>query len=162
MVPLVALSVAGDVWGRNLISQHIEGSDSSELPQELVAPYAVARAASGVAAILLFGLFIRLFSETFHGRHGYVQSFVLAAYSLGPLFLFHMLDVIPGIHPVVSFIVGILFSMYVLYYGIPIYLRPDPPHAFGLYLTSAIVMLLVTGLARFFTLYVLDKKVHLF
>jgi hypothetical protein len=47
--------------------------------------------------------------------------------------------------------VGIVLTFAVLYMGIPKVMLPDPPHAFGLYLTSCVFLLMLSGLIRFLT-----------
>ena len=37
-------------------------------------------------------------------------------------------------------------------------LEPDPPHAFGLFLMSSLLMVVVTGLVRFVTWWYLEGK----
>ena len=42
-------------------------------------------------------------------------------------------------------------TMWVLYQGIPRVMQPDPTHAFGVYLSAMIVVVLTSGLARLVT-----------
>ena len=94
---------------------------------------------------------IKSIGETFHGRHTYNQTFTTVAYGLSPLFLLRLLDAFPGISPWLTWAVGIILSMAVLYHGVPRMMEPDPPHAFGLFLMSALLLALVTGLVRLVT-----------
>jgi hypothetical protein len=94
---------------------------------------------------------IKSIGETFHGRHTYTQTFTAVAYGLGPLFLLHMLDAFSGVSPWLSWAVGISLSVAALYQGLPRMLEPDPPHAFGLFIMSGLLLTLVTGLVRFVT-----------
>jgi hypothetical protein len=60
--------------------------------------------------------------------------------------------------PWVSWMVGILLTVWILYQGIPRVIQPDPTHAFGLYLSTIIVTVLVSGLVRVMTgLYLLGN-----
>lgn len=107
-------------------------------------------------ALSLFIVFIganllKSIGETFHGRHTYNQAFTTVAYSLGPLFTLRLLDAFSGISPWVAWSIGVLLSIAVLYHGVPRMMEPDPSHAFGLYLMSALLLVLVTGLVRFVT-----------
>jgi hypothetical protein len=45
-----------------------------------------------------------------------------------------------------------------LYHGVPRMMEPDPPHAFGLFLMSSLLLLIVTGLLRFVTWWYLAGK----
>jgi hypothetical protein len=81
---------------------------------------------------------VKSIGGTFHGRHNYTQAFTAVAYSMGPFFLLRLLDVFSGISPWV--------------------MAPDPPHAFGLYLMSALLLVLISGLVRFATAAYLQGK----
>jgi len=87
--------------------------------------------------------------ETFHGRHTYTQAFTALAYGLGPFWMLRLLDLFPAINPWVSFGLGIVLTIAVLYYGIPRVMMPDPPQAFGLYLMGSLLLLIIAGLGRF-------------
>ncbi len=101
---------------------------------------------------------LKSIGETFHGRHTFNQAFTAIAYGLSPLLLFRLLDALPGMSPWVTWPIGIILSIGVLYQGIPRMMEPDPPHAFGLYLMSAVLLVLITGLARFLTAWYLQGK----
>jgi hypothetical protein len=94
---------------------------------------------------------LKSIGETFHGRHTYTQAFTVVAYSLGPLFLLRLLDAFAGISPWVPWAIGICLTVAVLYQGVPRVMEPDPPHAFGLYLMSALLLVVISGLVRFAT-----------
>ena len=80
------------------------------------------------------------------------------AYGLSPLFLLRLLDAFPSVPPWVPWSIGILLSIGALYHGVPRMMEPDPAHAFGLFLMSSLVLLLVTGLVRFVTWWYLEGK----
>jgi hypothetical protein len=58
-------------------------------------------------------------------------------------------------------VVGILLSIWVLYDGLPRLLAPDPTHAFGYYISSAIMLFMATGLVRGVTAMYLQSNVDL-
>jgi hypothetical protein len=83
------------------------------------------------------------------------------AYGLGPLFTVRILDMFPSVSSWVYWIVwaaGMFLSFMILYHGIPRVMLPDPPHAFGLYLTSCIFLAMVSGFTRFLTYWYLAGK----
>src|SRR5438445_2955591 len=84
---------------------------------------------------------IKSIGETFHGRHTFTQAFATVVYGLSPLFLLHLLDGLKDISPWVSWSVGIVLSIAVLYHGVPLMMEPDPSHAFGLYLMGSLLLL---------------------
>lgn len=109
--------------------------------------------------VVFFGAkMLKALGETFHGRHTFTQAFSTVAYGLSPLFLLRFMDAFVGISPWVSFGVGISLSIATLYHGVWRVMEPDPPHAFGLYLTCAVLLVLTAGLARYVTtLYLIGK-----
>jgi len=58
----------------------------------------------------------------------------------------------------VSWAIGIMLSVGVLYQGVPRTMEPDPAHAFGLYLMTALLVVLISGLVRFATAAYLQGK----
>jgi hypothetical protein len=108
--------------------------------------------------VFLGAKLIKSIGETFHGRHTYSQAFAAVAYGLCPFFLLRLLDALPALPPWLTWVVGILLSIGLLYQGLPRVMEPDPPHAFGLYLMGSLLLLLTTGLARFVTAWYLAGK----
>jgi hypothetical protein len=104
-----------------------------------------------LAVVFIGSHLIRSLGGTFHGRHSYLQAFTTVTYSLSPLFLLRALDAFAWANPWVLWVAGVLLSIAVLYHGLPRVMLPDPPHAFGLYLSSAIFLTISTGLVRFLT-----------
>lgn len=141
------------------------GKPRGEIPQ--LYPYANANTLifQIVQLLLMFAVvvvcawLIEAFGETFHGRHTFNQTFTVCAYGLGPLFAIRVLDIFPGVSSTIYWVtwaVGILLCIGTLYHGIPLVMQPDPPHAFGLYVISSILLAMVTGLVRFLTFWYLE------
>jgi hypothetical protein len=122
--------------------------------------YEVAQFVLFVMIVLIGAKLIKAVGETFHGRHSFTQCFVLVVYGLSPLFLLHLLNAVKDISPWLTWAIGMILSIAVLYQGVPRMMEPDPPHAFGLYLMSSLLLLFVTGLARFVTAWYLQGKFH--
>jgi hypothetical protein len=120
--------------------------------------YEAVRFVIALATVLVAAKLIKSFAETFHQRHTFSQAFTLAAYGLSPYFLLRLLDAFPGVNPWVSWLIGILLSISILYSGVPLIMRPDPPHAFGLFLMTSMFLLILTGLLRFVTSWYLAGK----
>jgi hypothetical protein len=108
--------------------------------------------------IFLGAKLVKALGETFHGRHTYRQCFTVVAYGLSPVFLLRVFDAFSAVSPWVTWAIGILLSIRILYYGVPQILQPDPPHAFGLYFMSSLLLFVITGLARFVTAWYLRGK----
>src|SRR2546426_6620040 len=152
VLPLLVLSSAAEAyglhhWGKVQGQGGIERLKKFSINEVLI--FEAAEMLLFVLIIFACAQLVKSIGETFHGRHTYNQAFTTVAYGLGPLLLFRCLDAFPGISPWVSWPIGIILSIGVLYQGVPRMLEPDPPHAFGLYFMSALLLFLITGLTRF-------------
>jgi hypothetical protein len=110
----------------------------------------------GLMVLLVFvgAKLIKALGETFHGRNNFDQAFTVTAYGLGPVFTLRIFDIFPQVSGWLYWAtwgVGMALTFAILYHGIPKVMLPDPPHAFGLYLTSGVFLLMVSGLIRFLT-----------
>jgi hypothetical protein len=123
-------------------------------------------AALPVGQVVLFeaGQFLLLMAMVFIGaellkwvgesvRHGrtYTRAFATVAYGLAPFFLLRFLDAWHGVSPWVTWSIGMVLSLSVLYHGVPRMMEPSAPNAFGLYLMSATLIVLTSGLVRLVT-----------
>jgi len=104
-----------------------------------------------LVAILVCARFVQIVTQTFHGRQTFTQSFKAVAYGLSPMFLLKLLDIAPTMNPWVTWSLGIVLSVWILYQGLPRIMTPDPTHAFGVYLVTALVLILATGMVRTLT-----------
>lgn len=115
------------------------------------------------AIVFVGAKLIKATGETFHGRHTFNQGFTVAAYGLSPVFTLRVLDMFPSVSSWVywtTWIIGIFLSIGILYHGIPRVMQPDPPHAFGLYVTSSVLLLMISGLVRFLTFWYLEGNLR--
>ena len=124
---------------------------------EIIA-YETVQFVTSLLLVFLGAKLLKSLGETFHGRHTYASAFTVIAYALGPLFLLRMLDAFPAMPLWVTWAIGIALSVGTLYQGIPRVMEPDPPHAFGLFLTSAFLLALTSGVLRFITAWWLQGK----
>jgi hypothetical protein len=114
-----------------------------------------------IGLVFLGAKLVKSIGETFHGRHTLAQAFTTVAYGLAPLFLLRLCDPLSSDSvwiPWVTWSVGIILSIAVLYHGVPRMMEPDPSHAFGLFLMSSLLVLLITGLTRFVTIWYLQGR----
>ena len=118
--------------------------------------YEIAQTLLMFVVILVGAQLIKSLGDTFRGRNNYTQAFTVAAYGLSPVFLLRLLDAFPSVNPWLTWIIGIMLVFKVLYHGVPMVMLPDPPHAFGLYFMSSLLLMLVTGLERFITAWYLS------
>jgi hypothetical protein len=161
LVPTVALSLLIELAGHNYLAPMFAGQGARVIPHDLALKYAAIQLGAGLFAVILMGPLIKLCSETFHNRTTVTQCFAVAAYALGPFYLIHIFDAIPVLNPWITFAAGIFFSVGTLYHAIPQVLKPDPPHAFGLFLMSSFVLTMLSVIARMITLLALPANAHL-
>jgi uncharacterized membrane protein YecN with MAPEG domain len=93
--------------------------------------------------------------STFHGRHTLAQGFTAISYGLAPLFLCRLLNAFSDVNPWLSWAIGILLSIALLYHGVPLAMDPDPAHAFGLYMITSLMLLMTTGMLELITAFYL-------
>lgn len=93
----------------------------------------------------------KTFAETFHRRTNYRQAFAAIGYGMSPLLTLRLADLIVGLDAVVPWAVGMVLTLGVLYLGLPCLLKPDPPHAFGLYVMTCLTLTVEFGLWRLVT-----------
>jgi len=159
LLPLLAFTSAGEAYGL-----HRWGKWQSEVtrPKTYSAPeaaiYEIGQILLSLLIVFLAAKLVKSFGETFHGRHTYAQAFRTVAYGLSPLFLCRLLDAFPSISPWLSWAIGIVLAIGALYHGVPRVMQPDPPSAFGLYLMTSVLLLMITGIARFITAWYLQGR----
>lgn len=159
LLPMLLLACAAEGYG--LVHWGKLRGQLTKLTQFSVSQAVVYEAAQfilSLAIVLIAAGLIKSFGETFHGRHNFSQTFTLAAYGLSPVFLLRLLDAFPAISPWVTWGIGIVLTISILYSGIPLVMRPDPPHALGLYLVTSMFLVMFTGLTRFATDWYLKGK----
>lgn len=159
LLPMVLIVCAAEgfgliQWGR--MRGRIPKLVHFSIPQAVV--YEVGQFFLSMLIVFLGAKLIKSLAETFHGRNTFSQTFTIAAYGLSPYFLLRMADMYPGIPPWLTWAVGMMLTISILYSGIPIILKPDPPHALGLYLMSSLFLAILTGLVRFVTIWYLSGK----
>ena len=130
-----------------------------KVPEDVLVFYEVAQLTLSLLVVFIGAKLIKSVAESFHGRATYTQTFTAVAYALGPLFLIRFLDAIPAMNAWVTWAIGITLTFAVLYNGLPRILKPDPAHALGLYFLSILVLVVITGLARFVATLLLQQKV---
>jgi len=103
------------------------------------------------AVVFASAVLIHKISQTFQDRITFLQAYTTTAYGFSPLLLLHFADASADIPPYATWPIGIALVTWILYQGIPRVMQPDPTHAFGVYLSAMIVVILTSGLARLIT-----------
>lgn len=161
LLPVLALSLAGELLGKAHFGVMQEYGEPARVSDKLLTTYGAVQFLASLLVVIVVAVLVKSVAGTFQPRHSYGQCFKVVAYSFGPFFLVRLADAFPIVNPWLSFAVGIIFAQRALYSGIPRVVDPDPPNAFGLYLTSGLLLTMLAVLARFFTLLVLHGKIHI-
>ena len=91
------------------------------------------------------------FAGTFHRRHTYRHAFTAVAYGCAPLLTLRLGDLSAALNPWIPWATGLVLTIAVLYHGLPCILKPDPPHAFGLFFMTSLTLAVINGLMRLVT-----------
>lgn len=155
LLPMALLAALAEGFGLVAWGRHQSGLEGLHrihkfaVGEALV--YETIRLVAMVLLVMVCAGLIKMFGETFRRRNSYQQAFTLAVFGLSPLFLLRLMDAVPGMNPWVSWGVGILLSLEVVYRGVPSVMEPDPPNAIGLFFMSGLMLVAITGLERFVT-----------
>ncbi len=160
LLPLILLTSVVEGYGLHHWGKRQKG-EVSYLKKFSVPEAVVVEAAHNVLLLgvaFVGALAAKSFAGTFHRRHTYTHAFTAIAYGLGPLLMLRMADLSPAITPWVPWGVGIVLTVAVLYHGLPCVLRPDPPHAIGLYFLTSMTMVVIAGLVRLIYVYYVEGR----
>jgi hypothetical protein len=113
--------------------------------------YELAQLLLTLAVVFVCAHLVKMLGETFHDRHTYTLAFTVVAYTLSPVFLLRLLDVFSMMNPWVPWAIGIVLSIWIFYQGLPRVMKPDPSHAFELYVISSMILFATTGLVCLLT-----------
>jgi hypothetical protein len=91
------------------------------------------------------------YAGTFHRRHTYRHAFTAVAYGCAPLITMRLGDLSSWLNPWIPWAVGMVLTIAVLYHGLPCILKPDPPHAFGLFFMTSLTLAVINAMLRLVT-----------
>ena len=152
LLPLLLLVTAVEGWGLQTKGKWQPPFQKfKEFTPNEVMGFEVVQFVLFLAVVFISALLILRVSQTFHQRQNYREAFTVTVYGLSPLLLLRLLDAAASMNPGVPWAIGVVLSVWILYQGLPRIMMPDPTHAFGLYLSSALVIVLTTGLTRLIT-----------
>jgi hypothetical protein len=151
LLPLILAGTAVETWGlqRSGKLQHL-GMFKRFTPDEIVTFESI-QFVVFFAMVFATALLVYKIAQTFQDKLNFLQAFTTVAYGYSPIFLFHFLDASAVMPPAVPWLIGIALVMWIFYQGIPRVMQPDPTHAFGVYISTIIVVILISGLARILT-----------
>jgi len=152
LLPLILLGSALETWG---LLRHGKWQPKFQMfkvfPEPDIYNYEIIQFCLLLAVVFVSALLVFKISQTFQDRLKFLQVFTTVAYGFTPMFLVRFLDASASMNPLVPWLIGVALMMWILYQGIPRVMQPDPTHAFGVYLSTVIVVVLTSGLARLIT-----------
>lgn len=86
------------------------------------------------------------YAATFHRRHTFRHAFTAVAYGFAPMLTLRLGDLSATLTPWIPWATGLVLTIGVLYHGLPCIMKPDPPHAFGLFFMTSLTLVVVSGL----------------
>lgn len=152
LLPLLLITSIAEGYGL----MHWGKSHKSEMSHVRVYNFEQVVAIEIVQGVALLGMVFlgafaaKSFAETFHNRSKFKEAFTAVAYGASPLLLLRLGDLSPTLNVWVPWAVGIVLTVSVLYLGLPCLLKPDPPHAFGLYVMTSLTLVVVNAIMRLF------------
>jgi hypothetical protein len=152
LLPLILVGTLLEAWG---LHQHGKWQPKYQfikkfLPQDII-NYAIVQFVLLFVVVFVSALLVYKIAQTFQDRLTFLQAFTTVAYAFSPMLLVRFLDYGGAVHPAVTWGVGILMTIWILYSGIPRVMKTDPTHAFGVYISAIIVVIMTSGLARLLT-----------
>lgn len=147
LLPLILLTSIAEGyglthWGRS----HRTYVKMYELPEAIALETVQTLVYVGLAFLGAYAA--KTYAATFHRRSTFRQAFTAVAFGLAPMLLFRFGDLIVGLNAWVPWAVGMVLTVAVLYLGLPCLLKPDPPHAFGLYVMTSLTLVVMFGMWR--------------
>lgn len=110
-----------------------------------------------IQSLLLLGMTFlgayaaKAYAGTFHRRHTYRHAFTAIAFGVMPLITLRLGDLSASLNPWIPWAVGMVLTIAVLYHGLPCILKPDPPHAFGLFFMTSLTLVVINAMLRLVT-----------
>ena len=153
LIPLILLTSAIEGYGLMKWGRSHKGEITYDKIYELkeVIVLESIQSVAYLALAFLGAYAARNYAATFHSRTTFRQAFTAIAYGLAPLLTLRLGDLIVGLDAIVPWAAGMVLTLGALYIGLPCMLKPDPPHAFGLYVMTCLTLTVEFGLWRFIT-----------
>jgi hypothetical protein len=121
--------------------------------------YGLTQVVLELAMVFIGAQLLQWIIDTTSDRRDYRRCFTTVAYSLGPVFLSHLLDSIPALNTWVCWAIGMTLSASALYLAIPRVLQPDQTKGFGVYLVTLLELILLSAICHLIVLSTLDGRV---
>jgi hypothetical protein len=146
-VPLLALAVMIDgyalqLWGMRGMS----GGAPTHYDLTTIMRFEAIHAGILAAMVLAGTLIIRWLADGFQVLTDFATCFNLAVFGFTPVFIAHMLGIVPFLNAWITAGLGMLGCAYVLYQGVGVVLQPDQTKGFGIYILCVITFSLLIAM----------------
>ena len=143
VIPLSLVSVICATLGMVIFGISVPFLGSIKMPVGTALGGAAVRFVAGLVAIYVIAMVIDALAPTFGGTKNSIQAFKVAAYSYTAAWVFGILAIIPQLG-IIGGLLG-LYSLYLLYTGLPALMKSPPEKALGY-----TVLVVVVGIVLFF------------
>jgi len=143
VIPLSLVSVICATLGMVIFGISVPFLGSIKMPVGTALGGAAVRFVAGLVAIYVIAIVIDALAPTFGGTKNSIQAFKVAAYSYTAAWVFGILAIIPQLG-IIGGLLG-LYSLYLLYTGLPALMKSPPEKALGY-----TVLVVVVGIVLFF------------
>lgn len=157
-LPLLAITAAVDGYALLCFGLRAGLDNPRHYVLSEVIQYEMALVLGSLVALFLGAKLLQMISENFQLQAFFVRGFRVAAYGLAPFLLARCLNAIPAFNIWVGIGIGALGCIYVLYHGISMTFLPEPTKAFGMYLVSALVLVILSVLIQLVGLMVIQGR----
>lgn len=152
ILPWILFSAAAEgialkEWGKSGAEGH-----ALAFNQEQAMRYEAVKVGLTGGAIFVAACFIQLILKSFNLRTRFSESLTVMGYAFSIGVIGWWLNIIPPLNPWVGWGLGAALAVVSLYHGVALVLKPDQTKGFGLYMVTALLFLIVSGLATFVSL----------
>jgi hypothetical protein len=146
-IPFLAAAVLVDAYALQLWGmREISGSAATHYNPAAIVRFELIHAGILAAMVLTGTVIIQWLAESFQVRTDFAICFNLAVFGFIPVFIAHMLNILPFLNNWICAGLGMLGCAYVLYQGVGAVLQPDQTKGFGMYILCVITFVLLTAM----------------
>lgn len=145
IVPLAAIGPVAQLIGYSVFGITVPFAGTYRVPIGSAITQAIVMYVLTLAGTYVLALIIDALAPTFNGQRSQIQALKLAAYSLTASWVAGIFALVPGLR--ILTLLG-LYSLYLLYLGIPVLMKSPKEKAVGytvVVIIAAIVLSIITG-----------------
>jgi len=142
VAPLAAASAIAGFIGASIIGQNSFIAGYVRIPIMLGLWGTVFSFVMTIVGILVCGFIINALAPTFSGQKDGMRALKVAVYSFTPALVVGLLKIVPALG-VISGLLG-LYSLYLLYLGLPVLMKSPPDKALGYTVVTCITVIVVS------------------